>query len=85
MADTKIVGAYEARSTLPALLDLVARGGAVLITKHKRPVARLIPARAPVPATREVFARIRKLRARLSLPQGETTRDLVEAGRRGRI
>lgn len=68
--------------TFPALLDFVARGGTVLITKHKRPVARLIPARVPVPATRAVFARIRKLRARLSLPQGETTRDLIEAGRR---
>lgn len=68
--------------TFPALLDFVARGGTVLITKLERPVARLIPARVPVPATREVFVRIRKLRARLSLPQGETTRDLIEVGRR---
>lgn len=82
MPATKTVGAYEAKTTLPALLDFVARGREVIITKHKHPVARLIPARAPVPATREVFARIRMLRARLSLPQGETTRDLVEAGRR---
>ncbi|MBP7141074.1 MAG: type II toxin-antitoxin system prevent-host-death family antitoxin [Opitutaceae bacterium] len=82
MSATKTVGAYEAKTTLPALLDFVARGREVVITKHERPVARLIPIQAPTPAKREVFARIRRLRARLSLPQGETARDLIEAGRR---
>ncbi len=82
MSATKTVGAYEAKTKLPALLDFVARGREVVITKHKHPVARLIPDQAPTPANREVFARIRRLRARLSLPQGETARDLIEAGRR---
>ncbi len=82
MSATKTVGAYEAKTKHPALLDFVARGRDVVITKHGRPVARLIPAQAPTPANREVFARIRRLRARLSLLQGETARDLIEAGRR---
>ncbi len=43
MSATKTVGAYEAKTTLPALLDFVARGREVVITKHERPVARLIP------------------------------------------
>jgi prevent-host-death family protein len=82
MSATKTIGAYEAKTTLPALLDFVARGREVVITKHERPVARLIPATAATPAAKDVFARIRKLRNRLPLPKGETARDLIEAGRR---
>jgi prevent-host-death family protein len=82
MSPTKTVGAYEAKTTLPALLDLVARGREVVITKHERPVARLIPVTAITPAGKDVFVRIRKLRSRLSLPKGETARELIEAGRR---
>jgi prevent-host-death family protein len=82
MSVTKTVGAYEAKTTLPALLDFVARGREVVITKHERPVARLIPATASTPSDKDVFVRIRRLRSRLVLPKGETTRDLIEAGRR---
>jgi prevent-host-death family protein len=43
MNRTKTVGAYEAKTTLSALLTLVEGGGEVIITKHERPVARLVP------------------------------------------
>ena len=82
MIATKTVGAYEAKTTLPALLAFVARGREVVITKHERPIARLISAHAPIPADSSVFARIRFLHSRLSLDQGETARDLIAAGRR---
>jgi prevent-host-death family protein len=82
MSVTKTVGAYEAKTTLPALLEFVARGREVVITRHERPLARLIPVTAITSAKKDVFARIRKLRSRLSLPKGETARDLIEAGRR---
>jgi len=82
MPATKTVGAYEAKTTLPALLELVARGREVIITKHERPVARLIPVGALTNSDREVFARIRRLRARISLPESETARELIAAGRR---
>jgi prevent-host-death family protein len=41
---TITVGAFEAKTRLSALLDSVAAGDEVLITKHGRPVARLVKA-----------------------------------------
>jgi prevent-host-death family protein len=81
MPATKTVGAYEAKTTLPALLKLVARGHDVIITKHDRPVARLVPIGQPV-ARGELFRRVRALRGRLRLAKGELPRDLIAAGRR---
>ena len=39
------VGAFEAKTHLSALLDKVAAGEEVVITKHGKPVARLVSAR----------------------------------------
>lgn len=36
------VGAFEAKNTLGTLLDLVERGEEVVITRHGKPVARMI-------------------------------------------
>ncbi|MCB9949155.1 MAG: type II toxin-antitoxin system prevent-host-death family antitoxin [Rhodospirillaceae bacterium] len=38
------VGAFDAKTHLSALLEQVARGEEVLITRHGRAVARLVPA-----------------------------------------
>lgn len=38
------VGAFEAKTTLSALLEKVAGGEEVLITKHGRAIARIVPA-----------------------------------------
>lgn len=38
------VGAYEAKTHLSELLDKVASGESVVITRHGHPVARLVPA-----------------------------------------
>ena len=81
MPATKTVGAYEAKTTLPALLELVARGYDVVITKHARPVARLVPIGQPI-ARSELFKRVRALRSRLTLEKGESAKDLITAGRR---
>ena len=40
---TTIIGAYEAKTHLPALLERVERGEQIVITKHGRPIARLMP------------------------------------------
>lgn len=40
------VGAFDAKTHLSALLEQVARGEEVLITRHGRAVARLVPAAA---------------------------------------
>jgi prevent-host-death family protein len=37
------VGAFEAKTHFSALLEKVEQGERVVITKHGRPVARLIP------------------------------------------
>jgi prevent-host-death family protein len=39
----KEIGAFEAKNTLGALLDRVERGEEIIITRHGRPVARLVP------------------------------------------
>ncbi|MDO8613270.1 MAG: type II toxin-antitoxin system prevent-host-death family antitoxin, partial [Dehalococcoidia bacterium] len=39
----KQIGVYEAKTHLPRLLDEVARGESITITRHGRPVARLVP------------------------------------------
>ncbi len=39
----KEIGAFEAKDALSALLDLVEAGEEVIITRHGKPVARLVP------------------------------------------
>lgn len=39
----KQIGAFEAKNTLGALLDRVQSGEEIVITRHGKPVARLIP------------------------------------------
>ncbi len=37
------IGAFEAKNTLGALLDRVEQGEEIVITRHGKPVARLVP------------------------------------------
>ena len=76
------VGAYEAKTHLPKLLEDVAAGLTITITKHGRPVARLVPpttAERPDPA--EVVASLREARRGVHL-RGLSLRDLINEGRR---
>ena len=52
------VGAYEAKTHLPRLLDRVARGESLTITRHGRPVARLVPVSGGRERAQEAMARI---------------------------
>jgi prevent-host-death family protein len=45
------VGAFEAKTHLAALLDAVSAGEQITITRHGRPVARLMPPAAEAPAS----------------------------------
>jgi prevent-host-death family protein len=76
------VGAYEAKTHLPRLLERVARGERITITKHGRPVAVLVPAgrdaAQPVAATVALLRRFAKGR-RLGK---RTLRALIDEGRR---
>ena len=52
------IGAYEAKTHLPRLLDRVARGESLTITRHGKPVARLVPVSGDRDRAREAAARI---------------------------
>ena len=76
------VGAYEAKTHLPKLLERVLKGERIMITKHGVPVAVLQP---PDPAkkvdTKSVILEMRKFRDKHSLG-GISIRDMIEEGRR---
>ena len=66
------VGAYEAKTHLPRLLDRVQRGESLTITRHGRPVARLVPVEADDrKQAAEAAQRLHELRAELHA-QGKT-------------
>jgi prevent-host-death family protein len=77
------IGAYEAKTNLSQLLDRVARGEEIRITRHGRPIARLVPEAGDEPADiRAVIAEIKELRKGQRLGKGLTIRQLIEEGRR---
>ena len=62
------VGAFEAKTTLGTLLDRVERGEEIVITRHGKPVARLVP-NTELPdqdRVRAAFARLRERAQRLA-------------------
>ena len=76
------VGAFEAKSKFSELLLKVGRGIEVTITKHDRPVARLVPAAAPTAMERKrTTSELRALSKRYGL-KGLAARTLIEEGRR---
>ena len=52
------IGASDARRHLPRLLDRVARGESLTITRHGKPVAQLVPVARDRARAREAAARI---------------------------
>lgn len=76
------VGAFEAKTHLSALLERVARGEEVVITKHGRPVARLVPAAVADRARVDrAITGLKALRAGCTLG-GLAWKDLRDEGRR---
>ena len=57
------IGAFEAKNTLGSLLDKVEEGEEIVITRHGRPVARLVPNSGAVDRTQAMAAAAR-IRAR---------------------
>ncbi|MBI1318643.1 MAG: type II toxin-antitoxin system prevent-host-death family antitoxin [Candidatus Hydrogenedens sp.] len=76
------VGAYEAKTHLPKLLERVAKGERIVIEKHGVPVAVLQPVegamRTPVS---EVIADLHAFRAQHRL-DGLSVREMIDQGRR---
>ena len=59
------IGAYEAKTHLPRLLDRVAQGESLTITRHGKPVARLVPVADDRKRAKEAAARIMERRRHL--------------------
>jgi prevent-host-death family protein len=77
------VGAFEAKTRLSALLDRVAAGEEVVITKHGKPVARLVGARDLDRArVNDAFEKLKALRKGTTLG-GLSWKALRDAGRPG--
>lgn len=76
------VGAYEAKTHLPSLLERVQHGERVTITKHGVPVAMLVPvSQVTKPDIHTVIDELR------TFAKGHTTggmgiREMIEEGRR---
>ncbi len=78
----RTVGAFEAKNRLSELLQLVEKGEEVLITRHGRPVARLVPAtEQQSERVRRAIAELREFRKHHSLG-GLKIKDLINEGRK---
>jgi prevent-host-death family protein len=76
------IGAYEAKTHLPRLLDEVAQGEAITITKHGVAVAVLGPVARPASMTpAQAVAGLRAFRRDHRL-DGISIRELIDEGRR---
>jgi prevent-host-death family protein len=76
------VGAFEAKTHLSHLLDQVERGETVTITRHGKPVARLIPITGSSrDERRRAITELKDLRAGQTLG-GLSVRELIDQGRR---
>lgn len=78
------VGSFEAKTHLGQLLERVTKGEEFTITKHGKPVARLVPAapNQPVPDVRQVIDELKAFSKGNKLGKGLTIRKLIEEGRR---
>jgi prevent-host-death family protein len=63
VATASEVGAFEAKNALGTLLDRVERGEEIVITRHGKPVARLVP-NVEVIDHDKVAAAMRRMRER---------------------
>lgn len=86
--NVRTVGAYDAKSRLSSLLDQVERGEEIVITRHGRPIARLVPVRrgldvaAALRAVDEITQMREKLEARGVRVTMEEILALRDEGRR---
>lgn len=86
------IGAYEAKTHLPKLLERVEKGERFVITRHGRPIAELTPiAERDSAGIRKAVGELRSVRKTLArrgvrlkdiLGSGESLRELAHEGHR---
>lgn len=79
----RTVGAFDAKNTFGSLLDMVERGEEITITRHGKPVARLV---APVEEidrrdALKAVEEIKKMRKGVTLG-GLSIKDMINEGRK---
>lgn len=79
--DMRTIGAFEAKTHLAQILDLVAAGERVTITRRGNPVAMLVPvSEGPALTPEEAASALRRLRRGVTL--GDiAVRELIDEGR----
>lgn len=83
-----IITAFEAKTRFGELLDRVANGEEVVITRHDKPVARIVPEGRPkLEDVRRAIAGLRELQEKIQQRGGERltdeeVRSAIEEGRR---
>ena len=76
------IGAFEAKNRFSELIDRVDHGAEITITKHDRPVAKIVPVdNAAARRRKHAAAELRALRSRYTLKDA-SVRELIDEGRR---
>jgi len=83
------VSAFEAKTRFGEILDRVSKGEEIVITRHDKPVARIIPEGGPrIDEVRQAVAELRSLREGMAKRPGfraitdREIRDAIRLGRR---
>jgi prevent-host-death family protein len=82
--ETQTIGAYDAKTHLPRLLDEVVQGHTFIITKRGVPVARLVPmdeGRERLQRKRAAIDAIREYRRTAPSVGNVSTSDMIAEGR----
>lgn len=76
------IGSYELKTHLSEVLDAVAHGQTVVVTRHGKPIARIVPDDFALKDQAKQAADGLRNFSRTELPAGTTIRDLIDEGRR---
>jgi prevent-host-death family protein len=87
MNKNSAVGSVEAKTKFSELLERVSQGEEITITRHEKPIARLVPiTRSSRAEIRETFGQLHSIRSRTKLNSAGkgrlSYRQLIQEGRR---
>ncbi len=78
-----IIGSFEAKTHLAALLERVQKGEHITITRRGVPIAMLVPPDSGFEKDRkDIIAELKAFGQGRKLPKGTTVQDLIKEGRR---
>ncbi len=81
------IGAFDAKNRFSELLEKASHGKETVVTKHGRPIAKIVPFREEHRPVEEVFERIAQTRVKIAqrggiLKKGESWKELTRKGLR---